>query len=65
MAEGPDPNRVTETDRELHADDQRAGAGLGNLSTTRVWWPSWVSVLVLVVLVGIILAAMLRYHQQR
>jgi hypothetical protein len=64
LAEGPDPNRVTETDRELQGEDERAGAGLGNLNTARVWFPSTLSVVVLVVLVGVILVALLRWHQQ-
>jgi hypothetical protein len=64
VAEGPDPNRFPQTDRELQGDDQRTGAGLGNLRTTRVWFPSWLSVTVLVVLVGAILVALVRYRQQ-
>jgi hypothetical protein len=63
VAEGPDPNRFSGTDRELQGEDERKGAGLGNAHSTRVWFPSWLSVAVLVLLVGLILFALLRTHQ--
>ena len=51
MAEGPDPSRHFETDREMTRDQLEEGGGLGNPRSTRAGLSSWaIAALVLVLL---------------
>lgn len=52
MAQGPDPNRHTQTDRENTGDEQRAGGGLGDPRSSRLGLSSG-AIAVVAVLVGL------------
>ena len=62
MAQSPDPNRRSgdESDPELQPRYERQEGGIGNIPTTRMNFPSWLSVVLLVVVVAVIIALMLR-----
>lgn len=54
MAQGPDPNRIAETDRELTGSDERTGGGIESPKTTRLGLSSGVIAAVVILLVVIL-----------
>lgn len=58
MAQGPDPNRHFETDRELTGDEIREGGGPGDPDSSRIGLSSWAIVAVALALVGALLILM-------
>ena len=59
MAQGPDPNRHFETDREITRDEVKAGGGLGDLRSSRLGLPSW-AIALLALLILLIFIALMR-----
>jgi hypothetical protein len=64
LADGPDPNRrmTGDTDRELGAGAEAQDGGSGNIGTSRVWFPSWLSVTVMVIAVAAVLFLLRSRH---
>ncbi|MDB4951579.1 MAG: hypothetical protein JWM27_4228 [Gemmatimonadetes bacterium] len=65
MADAPDPNRrmpAADTDRELGGSDEAQEGGTGNIGTSRVWFPSWLSVTVMVIAVVVVLFLLRSRH---
>jgi len=59
MAEGPDPNRNFDTDRDLTGEEQAAGGGFGSPRQTRLGLGTWASAFIAVAFVAALLVLML------
>lgn len=58
MAQGPDPNRNFDTDREITRDDIEQGGGLGDAKSTRLGLSSALIALVALVIAAVLVALM-------
>ena len=58
MAQGPDPNRHFDTDRELTGDAQRGGDDPASLRSTRLGMSS-VAIAVLAVIIAVVVLVLL------
>lgn len=55
MADGPDPNREPPRDRELKPGEEADAGGLGDFRSSRLGLPSWLIVVIAVLLVALVL----------
>jgi hypothetical protein len=59
MAQGPDPNRNFDTDREITRAELEQGGGLGDPKSSRLGLSSW-AIVVLVVVLAVVLVTLMR-----
>lgn len=59
MAQGPDPNRNFDTDREMTPEELRSGGGPGDFRSSRLGLSSWGVAILAIILVAALVALMM------